>query len=95
MHKPPGVAEAVTSAINSFGNSGRSFHEPAMKAARAVMGARTEIAKLVKLENPLNIAFTSCATESLNFVLDSLVSASDHVITSVLASFLFWMFRKR
>jgi len=45
MHKPPGVAEAVTSAINNFGNSGRSFHEPAMEAARAVLSARVKNGK--------------------------------------------------
>ena len=84
MLKPPEVAQALVNAITSFGNGGRSFHGPAMEAARAIMGARLEIAKLVKLENPLNVAFTSGATESFNLVLDSLVSPSDHVITSVL-----------
>ena len=84
MQKPPGVTQALAEAIKSFGNSGRSFHQPAMEASRAVLGTRKEIAQLVGLENPLNVAFTSGATESLNLVLCSLVTPKDHVITSVL-----------
>ena len=84
LQKPPGVAKAIAESIGTFGNSGRSFHQPAMEASRAIMSARKEIAQLVRLENPLNVAFTSGATESFNLVLDSLVSPSDHVITSVL-----------
>lgn len=84
LQKPPEVAQAVARAIQKFGNPGRSFCDPAMEAARAVFQARSEIAKLAKLENPLNIAFTSGSTESLNLVLNSLVSSSDNVITSVL-----------
>lgn len=84
LHKPPEVAETITQALGTYGNPGRSFCQPAMAAARAIYGARCEIARLVQLDNPLSIAFTSGATESLNLVLNSLVQPQDHVITSVL-----------
>ena len=84
MQKPPEVTQALVNAVNTFGNPGRSFHQPAIEAARAVFDTRRELAKLVKLENPLKIAFTSGATESLNLVINSLVSRQDHVITSLL-----------
>ena len=84
LQKPPELAQAITEAIKTFGNPGRSFHQPAMEASRANLSARKEIALLTGLENPLNVAFTSGATESLNLVLSSLVLPEDHVITSVL-----------
>lgn len=84
LHKPPEVAQAVAFAIQHFGNPGRSFHLPAMRAAREVFLTRVEIARLVGLEDPLQVAFTSGATESLNLVLNSLITKDDGVITSVL-----------
>lgn len=84
IQKPPEVSQAVAQAIGTFGNAGRSFHTPAMQAARAVYGARQEIARLAGLQNPLQVAFTSGATESLNLVLSGLIRPEDHVITTVL-----------
>ncbi len=84
LQKPPQVAQAVAQGIHSLGNSGRSFYEPAMAAAREIYRTRQEVAKLVALQNPLFVAFTGGATESLNLVLDSLMTPADHVITTVL-----------
>ena len=81
--KPPEVAEAVKYAINNFGNSGRSFYDAAMTANREIYKTRAEIAKLVGLDNPLNVAFTSSSTESLNLVIGGLVKKEDSVITTV------------
>ena len=84
LRKPPEVAEAVARAINALGNPGRSFCSPAMDAARVVLDTRMTIAALVGLDDPMGIAFTSGATESLNLVLNSLISPNDGVITSAL-----------
>lgn len=84
LQKPPSVGQAVADAISTFGNPGRSFAAPSMEAARAVYQARCQIAKLVKLDNPLQIAFTSGATESLNLAISSLISPTDGVITTLL-----------
>ena len=84
LMKPPGVAEAVCDAIQHFGNAGRSFHDAMLDAGRSIYRARAEIATLVSLDNPLHVAFTSSATESLNLVIRSLIRQDDAVITTVL-----------
>ena len=83
LMKPPGVAEAIAFAINNFGNAGRSFHAPVLLANREIYNARVEIAKLIGCGDPLNVAFTSSATESLNLVIKGLVGKGDGVITTV------------
>ena len=83
MPKPPEVAEAVGFAIRSFGNAGRSIHDAAMQAARAVFESREAVAFLVGSKDPLSIAFTSSATESLNLVISGLLGPHDHAITTI------------
>jgi len=84
LKKPPAVAEAVAFAINNFGNTGRSFYDAALLADRELFRTRAEIAKLVGLGEPLNVAFTSSFTESLNLVTGGLVAKDDTVITTVM-----------
>ncbi|AGA70699.1 selenocysteine lyase [Desulfitobacterium dichloroeliminans LMG P-21439] len=81
--KPPEVSEAVAYAINHFGNASRSFYEAAMMASREIYNTRAEIAELVCSDNPLNVAFTSSSTESLNLVIGGLVKPDDVVLTTV------------
>ena len=81
--KPPEVAEAVASAINSFGNAGRSFYDATMLASREIYKTRAALAVLTGLDDPLNVSFTSSSTESLNLVIGGLISGSDSVITTV------------
>ncbi|MCL2227395.1 MAG: aminotransferase class V-fold PLP-dependent enzyme [Oscillospiraceae bacterium] len=82
--KPPEVAEATAYAVDNFGNAGRSFYDAASVVSREIYATRMEIAKLIGCDEPLNVAFTSSATESLNMVIGGLVSKNDSVITSVL-----------
>ena len=81
--KPSGVAEAVAYAVNHFGNAGRSFYEPTLLANREIFKTRAEIAKLIGISDPLNVAFTSSATESLNLVTGGLIRKEDSVITTI------------
>ena len=67
LMKPEGVAKAVSFAISHYGNAGRSFHEAMLDAGRAYIGKAES--KLIGLDNPLHIAFTSSATESTNLVI--------------------------
>ena len=83
VRKPPEVAEAVAYAVNNFGNAGRSFYDAALLTNREIFKARVEIAKLIGLDDPLNVAFTSSATESLNLVIGGLVKKEDCVVTTV------------
>ena len=81
--KPPEVAKAVEYAVNNLGNAGRSFYEPVLRANREIWNTRMEIAKLIGSDEPLNVSFTSSATESLNLVIGGLVRKDSHVITTV------------
>lgn len=81
--KPPEVAEAVSYAIDHFGSAGRSFYDAAMAASREIYKTRAEIAGLIGLDEPLHVAFTSSATESLNLVIGGLINKEDAVVTTV------------
>lgn len=80
--KPKSVADAMRDAMRQIGSAGRSFHEPAMRATREIFKARQAVAELAGIKNPLQVAFTSGATESLNLAILGLVGSTDHVITS-------------
>lgn len=83
LQKPPEVGDAVCSAINNFGGASRSAHGAAMAANRAIFGAREKMGRLFGI-NPMQVAFTSNATESLNIAMGGLFKAGDHVITTAL-----------
>lgn len=80
--KPPQVAKAVFNAINTLGNPSRGSYKLSLDASRKVYTAREKIAKLFNLDNPLNVAFTSNATESLNIAIKGSFKAKDHIITT-------------
>lgn len=84
MRKPDCVIDAVADAMRNFGNSGRGAHEASLDASRMIYETRERISELVNLGNPLQVAFTSNSTESLNTVIQGLFGAGDHVITTVL-----------
>lgn len=82
IHKPKCVIDSVVNAMNSLGNSGRSAGEESLSASRVIYEAREKLAALFGLTNPRNVVFTSNATESLNIIINGLLSSSDHVITT-------------
>jgi len=84
LQKPGEVSRAAAWAVTHLGNAGRSFHGPAMDAARAIQNARETLAALVKATDARFVAFTSGATESLNLAAASLLNPGDAVITTVL-----------
>ena len=83
LHKPEGVAEAMTTALTSMGNSGRGAHEATLDASRMIYGTREKLAELFHIADPMRIAFTCNATESLNIAIQGILQPGDHVITSV------------
>ena len=83
LHKPEGVAEAMTMALTSMGNSGRGAHEATLDASRMIYGTREKLAELFHIPDPMRIAFTCNATESLNIAIQGILNPGDHVITSV------------
>lgn len=83
LHKPEGVAEAMIMALTSMGNSGRGAHEATLDASRMIYGTREKLAELFHISDPMRIAFTCNATESLNIAIQGILQPGDHVITSV------------
>ena len=84
QRKPECVVQAVTEALCSLGNSGRSIHGSAMSASRIVFEARLALTQLFGAESPDRIAFTANSTEALNMAVKGILNPGDHAITTAL-----------
>ncbi len=80
LPKPTAVRRAMDEALVGFGNPGRSFHDPAMRAARAVLAARAAVADLVGLDDPMRVAFTGSFTEAMSLVIAAYIRPGDRVV---------------
>lgn len=81
--KPDTVIAAMTAYQQNVGaNPGRSGHGRSIEAGRVVFETREALARLFHIEDPLRIALTKNATESLNVVLQGGLRPGDSVITS-------------
>jgi cysteine desulfurase / selenocysteine lyase len=81
--KPDIVWQAMEKMIKEMGaNPGRAGHRMALSAGRVIYEARESLAKLFKINDPLQIVFTLNATESINLALKGLLVTGDHVITT-------------
>ncbi len=73
-----------------FGNPS-SMHTLGERAEEAIEAARSEVAALIHAEDPSEIIFTSCGTESNNFALKGIASAyrnrGRHVLVSSVEHF--------
>jgi len=79
--KAPGVAEALSHAITDLGgNPGRGAYRLALDTARAVHGARRDIAQLLGVADSANLLFQPGCTQAMNLVLFGLISPGDRVI---------------
>lgn len=82
--KPSSVVEKVTEALTKYnGNPGRSGYKKAIEIDREIYNVRLKIAQFFNVKNPLQIAFTANASESLNFAIKGLGLENCHVISSV------------
>lgn len=84
IQKPKQVIEAVTKAMQTMGNSGRSIHAGAMDASRIIYETREKIAAFVGCKQARNVIFTCNATESLNIAVFGILEPGDHVIATEL-----------
>ena len=80
--KPPGVAEAMTAAMMSWGNCGRGAHEEALASARAVFSVREQMARLLGCPRADHVCFTPNSTQALNIAISGLLGPGDHVIST-------------
>lgn len=84
--KPFCVYRALMSGtIFGSGNAGRGGHMMSVKSTEAVIEAQDEIASLLNIDNPQNIAFTMNATYALNMVILGVLAGGGHAIASQMA----------
>ncbi|MFC5529584.1 aminotransferase class V-fold PLP-dependent enzyme [Cohnella yongneupensis] len=83
--KPPAVWEAMEKVMReSAANPGRGGHAMAVKASRTLFEARKRLAKLLRISNPNDIAFTNNTTHALNLAIQGLLKPGDHVVATTL-----------
>ncbi len=82
MLKPPEVADAITSALSSFGGVGRGVHPASIAAGMAVFGARDALAQLLNAPGAQQVSFTSNATMALNIAIDALLHDGKIAVTT-------------
>ena len=63
-------------------NPGRSGHRLALEAGRAIYRTRERLCRLFNIESPMQVVFTSNATEALNLGIKGLLKEGDHVVTT-------------
>lgn len=81
--KPERVYHAIDNCLRTYGaNPGRSGHKFALTAAREIYKTRELAADFFGIKDPLQIVFTSNATESLNLAMKGVLKDGDHVITT-------------
>ena len=84
MIKPPEVAKAVLTALQSMGNAGRGAHNASLTTSRTIYDTRLLLSDFFHLGDPSQIAFTANSTEALNIAIKGCLQPGDHVITTVL-----------
>lgn len=80
--KPGVVVDAVVTALQSMGNSGRGAHEGTLTSSRVIFEARVRAAKLFGCARPDHVIFTANSTEALNIALMGLIGEGDHVVST-------------
>ena len=83
LDRPECVAEAVTHALNCFGNPSRGAYPQALDALMCVTRARKALADFFGAPDPEKVIFTANATQALNMAILGSFSSGDHVITTV------------
>lgn len=83
--KPEVVYETVDRFFRQTGaNPGRSGHQMAMDAERAVERTRALIARFFNVPETKRVVFTFNATDGLNMVIKGLFNRGDHVVTTTM-----------
>ncbi len=77
--KPPGVARAMTYALERCANPGRGGYPAAMSAARTVFACREQAAALFHCQSE-QVLFTGNCTHGLNIAIRTLVKPGDKVL---------------
>ena len=84
LYRPPEVAQAVSWALTSMGNSSRGVHEAALTGARVIFETRRLLADFFHADGAEQVVFTANSTESLNMAVKGLLVPGDRAITTVM-----------
>jgi len=80
------VKEAMIAAIGNDYANPSSQHSKGEQAAEALENARLSVANLINCDNPKEVVFTSCGTESINHAIKGVCLANaqkgKHIVTS-------------
>jgi cysteine desulfurase family protein len=83
--KPKEVYNEVLNCMQYYAaNAGRASYDMALQASEKILETRENLRELFNIDNPLNIIFTSNATEALNIGIKGLLRPKDHVITTLI-----------
>lgn len=83
--KPNEVYNSVDNCIRNYcANPGRGAHNLSIKCESKIFDCRERLSMLLNIENPLNIIFTSNATDSLNIAIKGVLKPGDHAITTMI-----------
>ncbi|MCX7679887.1 MAG: aminotransferase class V-fold PLP-dependent enzyme [Spirochaetes bacterium] len=79
--KPPTVMEEMMKFMKSIGgNPSRSAHSMSVEASNIVFEARTKLAELFGVKNPMRVIMCFNATDALNLAIQGLLTEGDHAI---------------
>lgn len=82
LQKPPCVIDAVVSAMQTMGNSGRAAHGGSLSASRTIFRAREAAAALFGCARADHVCFTANSTQALNIAISGLFCPGDHVLST-------------
>lgn len=83
--KPQQVYDEVLNCMKNYAaNPGRGSHDMSIKAESKIIETREEISRLFNIKSPLNIIFTSNATEALNIAIKGILKKGNHVISTII-----------
>ncbi|OXM15109.1 aminotransferase class V-fold PLP-dependent enzyme [Paenibacillus herberti] len=81
--KPEAVVNAVTETLmRGAANPGRGSHRMAVQSGRVLFEARKNLAKLLRISNPNDIALTANTTVGLNMAIKGILKSGDHVVAT-------------
>ncbi|MDR5658899.1 aminotransferase class V-fold PLP-dependent enzyme [Serpentinicella sp. ANB-PHB4] len=81
--KPKIIHQKLDEYLSNYAaNPGRSGHRMALESSEAIFKVRELICQLFNIASPMQVIFTSSATESLNLAIKGTLYKGDHVITT-------------
>lgn len=74
--KAPTVERALIEHLQQIANPGRSGHRLAVSVERMIDAARTRLARLIKVDDPRRVVFTSGGTDALHLAIEGVLRAT-------------------